>query len=255
MDVSTAQEEAQEAAQDAPTRGKAFWQGVLAVLPLELGVLPFGMIFGVTVNNAHMPALAAQATSTIIFAGSAQLIYARLFGSGAPWITLVLTAAILNLRHMLYSASIAPYMRSFDRRWKLLLAYLLTDEAYAVVISHFDKLGMDAPLLALRKHWFFFGAAVTLWLTWHLSTLIGIFVGGTIPESWSLDFAVPLTFIAIVVPALRDRAGGAAAITAGLVSVAAYSMPLKLSLVTATLLGIMAGVLVDRLRPVAGAKS
>jgi 4-azaleucine resistance transporter AzlC len=236
-----------ELKQYSESRSREFLRGVRDIAPLLLGVVPFGLIFGVTVNAARMPAIAAQSTSPIIFAGSSQLVFARLFGEGAPWLTIIVTAAILNLRHMLYSASIAPYMRSFSRGWKLLCAYLLTDEAYAVAINHFNSLDSAQPLARQNKHWYFFGVGAALWLLWNISTALGIFVGGQIPESWALDFSVPLTFIAIVVPALRDRASIVAALTAGVVSVAAFAMPLKLSLVAATLLGIAAGLLVERL--------
>jgi 4-azaleucine resistance transporter AzlC len=231
---------------ESSPRLRELLRGVAHVAPLLLGAAPFGLIFGVTVNTVHMQPVAAQATSTLIFAGSAQLVFARLFGDGAPWLTLVLTGILLNLRHMLYSASIAPYMQRFSRGWKWLLAYLLTDEAYAVVIGHFDALGAQAPLEKLSKQWYFLGAGLALWLIWHVSTAIGIFVGGRIPESWSLDFAVPLTFTAIVLPNLRDRAAIGAALTAGLLSVLAFDMPFKLSLVVATLAGIAVGMALDR---------
>jgi 4-azaleucine resistance transporter AzlC len=233
---------------DSPTsRFREFTRGVVDIAPLMLGVVPFGLIFGVTVNAAQLSAIPAQATSSIIFAGSSQLVFARLFGEGAPWLTIILTAAILNLRHVLYSASIAPFMRNFSRGWKWLCAYLLTDEAYAIAINHFNTLDSAAQLERLFKHWYFFGCGITLWMGWNISTAIGIFVGGQIPASWALDFSVPLTFIAIVVPALRDRASVAAAVTAGIVSIAAYAMPLKLGLVSATLAGIAAGVIVERI--------
>ncbi|MCX6019946.1 MAG: AzlC family ABC transporter permease [Chloroflexi bacterium] len=227
------------------TRLREFMRGAATELPMMLGVVPFGLIFGVAVNAAMMPAIPAQATSSIIFAGASQMIFARLFGEGAPLFTIVLTAAIINLRHVLYSASIAPFLKPFSRKWKFLLAYLLTDEAYAIAISHMETLPPNAPLLRWHKQWYVFGAGFTLWLGWQISTAVGIFIGGQIPPSWSLDFSLPLTFIAIVVPALRDRAGIAAAAAAGICAVAAAAMPLKLGLVTATLLGIAIGMLVE----------
>jgi predicted branched-subunit amino acid permease len=229
------------------TRTREFLRGVAAELPMMLGVIPFGLILGVTVNAAGMPPIPAQATSSVIFAGSSQIIFARLFGEGAPLFTIVLTAAIINLRHVLYSASIAPFLKPFSRGWKFLLAYLLTDEAYAVSVAHLTTLkdrGHES-LVRLHKQWYVFGAGLTLWLGWQISTAIGIFAGGQIPESWSLDFSLPLTFIAIVVPALRDRAGIVVAIFAGVASVALFTMPLKLGLVTTTLLGIVIGMLVE----------
>lgn len=224
------------------TKLSAFWAGVRTTAPLLLGVVPFALVYGVVVNGAGLPPGIGWAMSQIIFAGSSQLITARLFGEGTPILTIVLTAAIINLRHMLYSASIAPYVQHLSRKWRALLAYLLTDEGYAVGISHYvmHKAKPD-PL----SHWFFFGCGATMWLTWQIVTGIGIFIGGQIPASWGLDFAVPLTFIAIVFPALRHKADIMAAAVAGVVAVVAFAMPLKLGLIVATLLGIAAGVLVE----------
>ena len=227
-----------------PSRLREFTRGCVAELPMMLGVIPFGLIFGVAVNAAAMPAIPAQATSSVIFAGASQMIFARMFGEGAPLLTIVITAAIINLRHVLYSASIAPYLKTFSRGWKFLLAYLLTDEAYAVSVTHLSTLPKDAPLARLFKQWYVFGAGITLWIGWQISTGVGIFIGGSIPPEWSLDFSLPLTFIAIVVPALRDRAGIAAAILAGIAVVLA-AMPLRLGLVTATLLGIAIGMFIE----------
>jgi 4-azaleucine resistance transporter AzlC len=224
---------------------REFTRGCVAELPMMLGVIPFGLIFGVAVNAAAMPAIPAQATSSVIFAGASQMIFARMFGEGAPLLTIVITAAIINLRHVLYSASIAPYLKTFSRGWKFLLAYLLTDEAYAVSVTHLSALPKDAPLARLFKQWYVFGAGITLWIGWQISTGVGIFIGGSIPPEWSLDFSLPLTFIAIVVPALRDRAGIAAAIVAGIAAVVLAAMPLRLGLVTATLLGIAIGMFVE----------
>jgi len=228
-----------------PSRLREFTRGCLAELPMMLGVIPFGLIFGVAVNAAAMPAIPAQATSSIIFAGASQMIFARMFGEGAPLLTIIVTAAIINLRHVLYSASIAPYLQTFNRGWKFLLSYLLTDEAYAAAITHLDTLPKDAPFGRLFKQWYVFGAGITLWIGWQISTGVGIFVGGSIPPEWSLDFSLPLTFIAIVVPALRDRAGVAAAIASGIAAVALAAMPLKLGLVTATMLGIAVGMFIE----------
>ena len=224
------------------TKLSAFSAGVRITAPLLLGVVPFELVYGVVVNRAGLPPSIGWAMSQIIFAGSSQLITARLVGEGTPILTIVLTAAIINLRHMLYSASIAPYMQHLSRKWRALLAYLLTDEGYAVGISHYVMYKAKPNPLS---HWFFFGCGATMWLTWQIVTGIGIFIGGQIPASWGLDFAVPLTFIAIVFPALRHKADIMAAAVAGVVAVVAFAMPLKLGLIVATLLGIAAGVLVE----------
>jgi predicted branched-subunit amino acid permease len=144
---------------------------------------------------------------------------------------------------MLYSASLAPFVKRLPPRWKWLLAYLLTDEAYAVTISHYRQDGEET-----HKHWYFFGAGLALWTTWQLSTAIGIFLGTQLPASWSLDFTSTLTFIALVVPALKDRASTIAALTAGLVAIVVYALPFKLGLGFATIIGILVGLWIETLR-------
>jgi 4-azaleucine resistance transporter AzlC len=226
------------------TRRTAFWQGVRAELPILVGVLPFGMVYGAAALKAGLPAGLTQAMSGIIFAGSAQFVTVQLVAAQVPGLVIVLTAILLNLRHLLYSASIAPYLRHLPPRWRWLLAYLLTDEAYAIVITHYR----DERVPHALNHWFFLGAGLALWTTWQLSTIAGILLGAIIPASWSLDFAIPLTFIALVIPAIRDRASGGAALTAGILAVVLTAVPLKLGLLTATLVGMGVGVIIERQR-------
>jgi 4-azaleucine resistance transporter AzlC len=219
-----------------PNRAE-FFSGVINELPLLLGVFPFGMIYGVLALQALLPVAAAQAMSSIIFAGSAQFISTQLLAQGIPLIILVGTIFIVNLRHMLYSASIAPYTRHLSRPWKALLAYFLTDEAYVIAIAHYNE---DTPLE--RKHWYFLGAGVTLWTGWQIATAAGIFLGAQVPAAWSLDFALALTFIALVVPALKDRPAVVAAVVAGIIALVAYPLPYKLGLIAAAFGGIISGL-------------
>jgi 4-azaleucine resistance transporter AzlC len=215
---------------------KAFWDGVRAEAPLLIGVVPFGLIYGALALNAGLSRASSQAMSSIVFAGSAQFITTQLVRDAVPGLVIILTIAVVNLRHMLYSASVAPYLRDLPMRWKALLAYLLTDEAYAVTVSHYEEAGLT-PV----SHWFFLGAGLTLWSSWQLSTAAGIFLGTAIPETWSLDFTIPLVFIALVMPALKDRPSVAAALSAGVVAVLAYGLPYKLGLIAAALVGILVG--------------
>src|SRR3954454_17862596 len=242
------------------SRRSEFLAGVRAELPILLGVLPFGVIYGVTAIKVGLSPILAQAMSAIIFAGSAQFVTVQLVAAGTPGIILVLAGLVVNLRHMLYSASVAPYLRHVSRRWKWLLAYLLTDEAYVVTILHFQhEEGLHPTSEASAEtqtqtqtqaqerpvhHWFMFGAGLALWTCWQLSTAVGVFLGGQVPSDWPLDFALPLTFIALLVPALRDRAGWVAAGTAGLAALLAAALPLKLGLIAAALAGVLAGMLV-----------
>ena len=217
-----------------------FLAGVRAEIPLLIGVFPFGMIYGALALNAGLSTSASQMMSSIVFAGSAQFITAQLVHDAAPGLVIVLTIAVVNLRHMLYSASLAPYLASLPTRWKALLSYLLTDEAYAPTILHYEKEGITP-----YGHWFLFGAGASLWATWQTSTALGIFLGTAIPESWSLDFALPLTFIAMVVPVLRDRPAVAAALSAGVVALVAFALPYKLGLILAALVGIVVGTVLE----------
>lgn len=224
--------------------GGEFLAGCRDEAPLLLGVAPFGMIYGIAALSAGVPAWLAQLASAVVFAGAAQLVIVQMLAAGAGALPIALTSGLLNLRHVLYSASMAEYVRHLPRRWRLLLAYLLTDEAYAVAVLRYqrrDHRAPPAPAPDLR-HWYFLGAGFTLWAGWQLSTAAGLLFGATIPAAWELDFAVPLTFIALLTLLLRERAGQAAALVAGLGALAFAALPYKLGLVAAILLGLLAGV-------------
>jgi 4-azaleucine resistance transporter AzlC len=216
--------------------------GLKAELPIAVGVVPFGMIYGVLALAVGVPPLLALAMSSIVFAGSAQFIAVQLISVASPAAILLSTTFIVNLRHLLYSASLAPHLRHLSRPWRWLLAYLLTDEAYAVAAVHYQ----DKSQPVTYKHWFFLSAGLTLWVSWQASTAVGLFLGAQIPAGWSLDFTLALTFIGIVVPTLFtqtgiDRPNMAAALSAGLVAVLTFHWPFKLGLMVAALAGIGVG--------------
>jgi 4-azaleucine resistance transporter AzlC len=232
-----------------PSRFTEFRSGVQAELPILIGVAPFGMIYGVLALQAGIPPADAQAMSAVVFAGSAQFVLTQLVSAGMPAVLMVLTVAVVNLRHALYSASVAPYVQHLRPAWKLLLSYLLTDEAYVVTIVHYDQTEAEAsaqPRAEDQRHWFFLGAGLALWTCWQLSTALGIFLGAAVPSSWGLEFTLALTFIALVVPNLKNRAEVVAALTAGLAALLFFSLPYKLGLIAAALVGVLAGLAVDR---------
>jgi len=215
--------------------------GIRAEAPILVGVFPFGLIYGALARNAGLAAFPAQMMSSIVFAGSSQFVAAKLIAEAAPGAVIVLTIAVVNLRHLLYSASVAEYVRDLPLRWKILLSYLLTDEAYAATIVHYETAGVER-----ESHWFFLGAGLALWTTWQASSALGIFAGAAIPSTWRLDFALPLTFIAMVVPTLLDFPVAAAALTAGVVALLAYGLPYKLGLIAAALVGIGMGTFLEK---------
>jgi 4-azaleucine resistance transporter AzlC len=231
----------------AATPRREFLDGCRDELPILLGVAPFGMIYGLLALRSGLDPLTSQAMSSVVFAGSAQFIAAQLIRDGAPAAVLVMTVFVVNLRHALYSASMAVHLKHLGIRWKGLLAYLLTDEAYAVMSARCTR-DAGAAEVSPHRHWYFFGAGVTLWGSWQLSTAAGIFLGAQVPDRWSLDFTLALTFIALVFPALKDRAAAAAAVAAGVLSVAALGLPYKLGLVLAALAGVAVGLAVEARR-------
>ncbi len=230
------------------SKRREFLSGIRDELPILLGVTPFGMIYGVLALGAGLTPLVAQAMSAIVFAGSSQFLAVKLIGTGAPPVVVVITAFIVNLRHALYSASVAPHIKRLSPLWKGLLAYLLTDEAYAVAITRYNVPYPLSPnpsgdgMEDRGQHWYFLGAGLALWTCWQASTAVGIFLGTQVPASWSLDFTLALTFIALVVPALKDRPAAAAALSAGVVAILAYGLPYKLGLIAAALVGIVVGM-------------
>lgn len=224
----------------AITRRSEWWAGVRALAPMLLGVAPFGLIYGVLAVGAGMPAWLACAMSAVVFGGASQMILTQLWAAGTPALLIAATVAMVNLRHALYSATIAPALAHLPARWKMLIAYLLTDEAFAAMTQ---RLTDDAQHRRYR-HWFFFGAGFSLWASWQLSTLAGVLVGAQVPRGLPLDFFLPLTFIAIIVPGLKHRSHVAAAVASAALAVACFSLPHKLGLMTAALGGIAVGMLV-----------
>jgi len=225
---------------DAPGARAEFALGIRAFVPLIMANLPFGMICGAAGVAAGLTPWQAFAMSWVIFAGSAQIAATQLLAGGAPLAVIVATAAVINLRFMMYSASVAPYLDRLGKRWQIVLAYLITDQAFALGILHYMRPGERR-----YRHWYLFGLSAATWLCWQAATIAGILLGRLIPADWSMDFIVPLTFIAIVVPLFSNRAMMIAGLAGGAAAVLLV-LPLKLNLIAAAVIGIGAGMLADR---------
>lgn len=221
---------------------KDFFSGARAAAPILLGVVPFALVCGVGAVSVGLTPFEAVSMSVIVFAGASQLAVFQMLGAGSPWLVMVLTAWVINLRFSMYSATLAPYLQKLPLRQKAPLAYMLSDQAFGVSTSYFAQ---GEPVSA---RWFYFGAAATVWTTWQVSATVGALLGTLVPASWGFDFAFPLSFMALMFAALRDRPTVAAALTGGLVAVAAKGWPSNLGLVSASLLGIAAGVLAEWLK-------
>lgn len=210
-----------------------------------VGALPFGIIFGTLAVSSGLSAGATLAMSALVFAGSAQFIAVGLIASGAGLLVILLTTLIVNLRHLLYSASLLPYVRDLSQRWRVPLAFWLTDESYAVAHRYY----LDPNAALEYKHWYFLGSCMAMYSNWFACTLVGVVLGSTLPgmADWGLDFAMVATFIGIVVPLLRTRPMLVAALVAAAVAVAAHGLPYKLGLMLAALAGVTAGIVAERL--------
>jgi predicted branched-subunit amino acid permease len=231
--------------QQVPNARAEFFAGCRAFGPMLMSIVPFGMVCGAAAISAGMTPWQAFAMSWVVFAGSAQIAATQLFASGAPLVVIIATAAVVNLRFMMYSASLGPHFRPLKIRWKALFAYLITDQAYALsIVRYMDEKNAGE---GRQLHWFYFGLASAIWACWQVATVAGILLGSLVPASWSLDFVVPLTFIAMVVPLLSDRAMLVAALAGGMASVLLV-LPLKLNLIAAAMIGIAAGLASEKLR-------
>src|SRR5262245_57131772 len=205
-----------------PTRQTEFWAGVKDTFPLVVGATPFAIIFrAASVPNGLSPA-GTLGMSAFVFAGSAQFIASGLVANHANMIVIILTTFVVNLRHVLYSASLAPYMKHLPQRWLAPLAFWLTDESFVVVIAHYNK-----PTESRYKHWYFLGSAIFMYTNWNLWTVIGLVAGRSIPDAskWGLDFAMVVTFIGMVIPMIKNRPVLLSVMVAGVASVVAHPLP------------------------------
>lgn len=216
---------------------EAFAAGFRDVSPILIGVIPFGLISGAATVAAGISPAAAVGMAVLIFAGAAQLASVQLIAAGAASPVILLTAVVINLRMLMYSASLAPYLRQANGAWKSLLAYLLTDQAYALSVVRYEQ-----DLAPELRRWYTAGVATTLWVVWQASTIVGIAVGAQVPPAWGLDFAIPLTFLGLLIPVLQDGPTRVAAGGAAIAAVVAAPLPYNAGLLIAAAVGIAAGL-------------
>ena len=218
-----------------------FSRGVFASVPILFGVFPFGLIFGVLGTEVGLTNYQAFFMSVIIFGGASQIVYLQLLMSGAGGSLIFGSVTFVNLRHVLYSASIAQFFLDLPFKWKILLSFLLTDEAYALTIRHITRNPKNK-----FKHYYFFGSGISLYFIWIISTFIGIKLGFSLPNDLGLSFAIPLTFIAVIAPYLKFRGHLAAACISGSITLIAQGLPFNSWLIIASLGGLIAGLIIGK---------
>lgn len=217
-------------------------RGVGDALPLIASYVPFGLILGATIATSDVPDLPGWLSSALIFAGASQLAAVDLLDADAVAAVVIATALVINLRHVMYSGALAPRFREQSKLWQFAAPYLLADPVYTFSAIRFEH---EITQPAERRA-YYLSLGVTLWVGWQVLTGAGILVGAVLPESWPLDLAVPLTFLALVAPAIVDRATAAAAVVGGVTAVLARDVALHLGLMVGALAGTVAGMVAER---------
>jgi 4-azaleucine resistance transporter AzlC len=218
-------------------RKSSFYAGARATLPVLLAVIPFGIITGVAMVASGIPPAIAMLMSILVFAGASMVASAQLLASSAPIVLVIVTTLVINLRFMMYSASLRTHFAHAPLKQRLTVAYLTADNVYALVLNRFAEHPGDPGKFA-----YFLGAGVLVWAVWQAAVLAGILIGAGVPPAWRLEFAAPLAFIALSIPFLRDRATVIAALAAGIAVVVFQDVPLRLNIILAAATGIAAGL-------------
>jgi len=213
--------------------------GAKATLPLIIGAIPFGIIFGTLAGPSGLSVWGALAMSVVVYAGSSQFIALGLMAAGAAIPVIIATTFVVNLRHILYAANLVPKVAHLPHRWRVMMAFGLTDETFAAVSNRF-MLQQNTDY----AHWFYLGSWLAMYGNWILCTGLGIALGEMFPDmtDWGLDFAMSVTFIGMVVPYLKNKPMWGAVIVSGAIAMATIGMPHKLGLIVAALCGIATGL-------------
>ena len=224
-------------------RSKIFFKGVADVSPLMIPVVPFGIIFGVLAIDLGLSPITTIAMSIIIFGGASQIIFLQLFSAGASSLVILSSVGAVNLRHLLYGAVLSEHMSDFKMTWKIIISYFLVDQAFAVTNSYLKK-SADKD-----KAFHSFGAGATCWVIWQITTIIGIFLGSIIPEKLGLSFAVPLTFLALIVDDLRKLINVIVIIISGLIATVGYEIiPFKAYVIVAAVSGLVVAMILTKFK-------
>lgn len=232
--------------QRAAQRRAAFNAGTRAVAPAAYATGIWGLVTGVAMVKAGLTAWQALGMTLLVYAGSAQLAALPLIAVAAPISVILLTATVVNLRFLIFSAALHPYFRRHSPLQRALLGYIATDVGFAVFIARFG----DAPNEergSSEQLWFFLGMATRIWIAWQSFSVAGILLAGQVPAEWGLEFAAIIGLIALALPMIATRPALIGAIASAVVAVAAANLPLKLGLVLAVVVGIIASMAAEAL--------
>ena len=206
-----------------------FFKGFIDVLPLLIPVFPFGLIIGVIGIELGFSPLMVYISSLIVFSGSAQIVLFQLISGGASPLVTLSSVGVTNSRHLLYGAVLSEYLEDLSNSWKAFLSYFLVDQSFA--LSH--KFFKENRTLE-NKHFYLLGSGFTLWFVWQISSLFGIFLGSIVPEELGLSFAIPLTFLSLIIHEFRKMDHLIVIFVSGLLAILFYDIPFKAYIIAAS---------------------
>ena len=221
---------------------KIFLKGISDVSPLMIPVVPFGLIFGILSIDIGFSPLATMGMSLIIFGGASQIILLQLFSGGASSLVIISSVGAVNSRHLLYGAVVSEHVSDLKLIWKIIISYFLIDQAFAVSNEYFKKYKEK------NKYFHLIGGGFTCWVVWQTTTFLGIILGAAIPEKLGLSFAIPLTFLAILVNDFRKFINVIVIIVSGLVATIGYNyIPFKAYAIVAGLTGLLVAMILTKM--------
>jgi len=224
------------------SNSEIFFKGVIDVSPLMIPVIPFGLIFGILSIDIGFSPLATMGMSLIIFGGASQIVLLQLFSGGASSLVIISSVGAVNSRHLLYGAVVSEHLSDLKLVWKIIISYFLIDQAFARSNEYLKKSNEK------NKYFHLIGGGATCWVIWQSTTLLGIILGAAIPEKLGLSFAVPLTFIAILVNDFRKVFNVIVIIVSGLVATLGFNyIPYKAYVIVAALTGLLTAMILTRM--------
>ncbi|SOB93412.1 4-azaleucine resistance transporter AzlC [Rhodobacter sp. JA431] len=216
----------------------AYWRGFRQALPFILVIAPFGLLFGVAGNEAGFDLLEVMGFSVLVIAGASQFTAVQLMNDHASTVMVILAALAVNLRMAMYSASLAPHLGAASTWQRAFVAYSMVDQAFALADADYNR----APKQSLAaKLAYYTGACTPIVPLWYSSTLVGALLGKAIPPAFALDFAVPVTFLAMIAPMLRSIPHLVAAAVSVIMALVLAFLPAGTGLIIAALLAMVAG--------------
>ena len=221
---------------------KIFLKGVIDVSPLMIPVVPFGLIFGVLAIDVGFTPLETMGMSLIIFGGASQIVLLQLFSGGASSLVIISSVGAVNSRHLLYGAVVSEHLSDLKLIWKIIISYFLIDQAFARSNEYFKK-NKDE-----NKYFHLVGGGATCWIIWQSTTFLGITLGAAIPEKLGLSFAIPLTFLALLINDFRKFVNVFVIIVSGLVATLGYNIiPFKAYVIVAALIGLLSAIILTKM--------